>query len=446
MPQGALALRRPRPLSEPETNHQNFSESRFPLPNAFFDGLFLMTSTAAWQGGQPGVLSRLDHFVCRYWFPFGLAIFLSGLFWAPSRHNLIVISNYLLLLPALLGALWISRWRTMLTATPLPLMTALFLAYMSAGAVLQQGSEFLEFFKWSFFIILFIFAVGTVARLRETELERLLAACAAVAAAATGYAIYRDIQNGTFWLPDYRMIGYGTLYNQLRSGFVFGAFATLAAWFATRRNQPGWMRLLAAACAALCILATLLTGSRAPLLGLLAAAIWIAVSSRRWDRLLLILTVAAAIGFLAWDRLSERGVSLRPEIWSYVWNLCLQQPWFGDGLIRYPIEVPTSLGPVYNTHNIFLTVLYYGGVVGLLQYLAIVGATFYLSWRDRESSSISLLAAVLQLYGVVAMQFDGVNLLTRPADFWVLLWLPIGLHVYGRLHGSRGGALPCAAR
>lgn len=405
-----------------------------------------MNSGAAWQGGRPGVLSRIETFVCRYWFPFGLAIFLSGFFWAPSRHNLIVISNYVLLLPALLGALSPTRWRAVLRATPLPLMTALFLAYMSAGAVIQQGSEFLEFFKWSFYIVLFIFAVGISMRLREGELERLLAGCAMVAAAAGCYAIYRDIHEGTFWDPLYRLTGYGTLYNQLRSGFLFSAFATIAAWFALRPGQPLWMRVLAAVGAALCVLTTLLTGSRAPLLGLLVAAVWFSVGTRRWDRLLVILAIAAAICFLAWDRLSERGVSLRPEIWSYVWNLCLQQPWFGDGLIRYPIEVPTSEGPKYNTHNIFLTVLYYGGAVGLVQFLAIVGATFYLSWRDRERSSISLLAALLQLYSVVAMQFDGVNLLTRPADFWVLLWLPIGLHVYGRMHGRTEAQPPCAAR
>jgi O-antigen ligase len=398
------------------------------------------------QGGQPGVLQKLDTFICRYWFPFGLAVFLSGFFWAESRHNLIVIANYVLLLPALLCAFSKDRWRAVLAATPLPLMTALFLAYMSAGAVLLQGLEFLEFFKWSFYVVLFIYAVGAAMRVTEAELERLLVFCATVAAAAGCYAIYRDIQHGTFWLPDYRLMGYGTLYNQLRSGFLFGAFATVAAWFATRQGQPRWARTLAIACAGICLLTTLFTGSRAPLLGLLSAAVWLSISCRRWDGLFLILVASAAIGFLAWDRLSERGVSLRPEIWHYVWDLCRQHPWFGDGLVRYPLEIPTVEGPKYNTHNIFLTVLYYGGLVGLVQFLAIVTTTFYLSWRDRRHSSASLLAAVLQLYSIVALQFDGANLITRPADFWVLLWLPIALHVFGRMqHIARGGA-NCTAR
>lgn len=398
------------------------------------------------QGGQPGVLQKLDTFICRYWFPFGLAVFLTGFFWAPSRHNLIVISNFVLLLPALLSAFSRNRWRTLLATTPLPLMTALFLAYMSVGSLLLKGSEFLDYFKWSLYIVLFIYAVGASMQLTEAELERLLALCAAVAAGAGCYAIYRDIQQGTFWLYDYRLMGYGTLYNQLRSGYLFAAFATIAAWFATRPAQPRWARTLAIACACICLLTTLLTGSRAPLLGLLTAAVWLLVSRRRWDWLFLVLVASTAISFLAWDRLSERGVSLRPEIWRYVWDLCLQQPWFGDGLVRSSLEVPTSEGPKYNTHNIFLTVLYYGGVVGLVQFLAIVGTTFYLSWRDRRNSSLSLLAALLQLYSVVALQFDGANLITRPADFWVLLWLPIGLHVYGRMRHLARGPGNCAAQ
>lgn len=405
-----------------------------------------MNNVSALQDGQPGLWQKVEGMVAGYWIPFGLAVFLSGFFWAESRHNLIVITNYMLLLPALLCAFSATRWRAALTASPLLPMTMAFLGYMSAGAVIQHGPEFGEFFKWSVCITLFIFAIGASMRISEQGLGKLLLSCALVAAAAGCYAIYRDIQSAQFWLPEYRLMGYGTLYNQLRSGFLFGAFATMAGWFATQRQQPAWIRAAAFAIAAVCALTTLLTGSRAPLLGLLTAAVWLSVSSRRCDHLFLILVGAAAVTFLAWDRLSERGVSLRPEIWQYVWELCKQHPWLGDGLIRYPLEVPTSEGPKYNTHNIFLTILYYGGIVGLVQFVAIVCATFYLSWRDRLDSTISQLAALLQLYSVVALQFDGVNLITRPADFWVTLWLPIALHLFGRLHIIARQRANCIAR
>lgn len=398
------------------------------------------------QGGQPGVLQQLDRLVCTYWIPFGLAVFLSGFFWAPSRHNFIVIIYYALLLPSLLSALRPRRWYEAATASPIPALTVLFLLYMSAGAVLHHGWELNDFFKWSLFIVLFIFGIGAAQRISEVQLGRLLAFGALAAALAGCYAIFRDVRAQQFWLPEYRLQGYATLYNALRSGFLFGAFTTIAAWLVAQRDQPHWLRIAAAAIAGLCALTTLLTGSRAPLIALLAVAVWLSVSSRRWDRLFLILVAAAAIAFLAWERLSERGVSLRPEIWNYVWELCKEQPWFGDGMIRYPIEVPTSEGPKYNTHNIFLTVLYYGGLVGLLQFLAVIVGNFYLSWRDRFESGISLLAAVLQLYAVVALQFDGGNLITRPADFWVLLWLPVALHLFGRRQIRARRDARCAAR
>lgn len=393
-----------------------------------------MKNHAAQQSGQPGLWQQIDKVVTGYWIPFGLAVFLSGFFWAASRHNLIVITNYMLLLPALFSVFSIPRWRAALTASPLLLMTAAFLLYMSSGSIIQQGLEFAEFYKWSFFIILFIFGIGASLQISEARLGQLLLLCALTAAGAGCYAIYRDIQAGQFWLPDYRLMGYGTLYNSLRSGFLFGAFATMAGWYAAQSQQPLWVRMFALAIAGMCVLTTLLTGSRAPLLGLFAAAAWLSVSSGRWDRFFLLLVGAAAVAFLAWERLSERGVSLRPEIWGYVWELCKQHPWLGDGMVRSALEVPTSEGPKYNTHNIFLTILYYGGIIGVVQFMAIVGATFYLSWRDRLGSTISQLAALLQLYSIVALQFDGVNLITRPADFWVTLWLPIALHLFGRMH------------
>lgn len=411
-----------------------------------------MNNGAVRQGGVPAFLRQLDQLVCTYWIPFGLLVFLSGFFWAPSRHNFIVITYYALLLPALLGAFVPQRWRLLLTATPIPVLTALFLVYMSANAFLQRGWDVDDFFKWSFFIVLFIFAIGCAQRLTEIGLGRVLALAALAAALGGCYAIYRDIQTQYFWSPEYRLLGYATLYNELRSGFLFGAFTTLAAWVAMQNEQPRWLRIAAGVITVVCFATTLLTGSRAPLVALLAVAVWLTVAGRRWDRLFLTLVAAAAIAFLAWDRLSERGVSLRPEIWQYVWDLCKQQPWFGDGLIRYPLEVPTSEGPKYNTHNVFLTVLYYGGFVGLLQFVVLTFGNLYLSWRDRLQSSVSLAAALLQLYALVALQFDGGNLLTRPADFWVLLWLPVALHLFGRrqiVERRNAGAArldePCAA-
>jgi O-antigen ligase len=342
--------------------------------------------------------------------------------------------SYALLLPALLSVFFHRDWNHTLRASPLLPLTALFLLYMATVAVVKQGPTGLEFFKWDTYILLFIFAIGARLQLTEQQLAYLLTLTTLVAAMGGAYAIGKDIQSGQFWLPDYRLRGYATLYNELRSGFLFGAFALLGAWAALRQELPYWLRIVAAGTATLCTATTLLTGSRAPLLGLLVVAVWAAVVSRRWGRLLLIIAATVIVAYFTWDRLSERGASLRPEIWQYVWKLCQQQLWFGDGLHRYALEIPTSAGVKYNTHNLFLTILYYGGTFGLLLFLGVACGTFYQSWRDRHESGISLLAALLQFYSLVALQFDGVNLITRPADFWVLLWLPIALHLFGRLH------------
>jgi O-antigen ligase len=393
----------------------------------------MKSMASGWLDKHSVLLQQLETGICSYWIPFGLVVFLSGFFWAPNSHNHIILVTNCLLLPALLSAFAWRRWRAASMVSPALVLTAVFLTYMSAIAVLENGDDGTEFIKWSVYIVFFIFAVGIRMQVSEATLTYLLTFSALVAALAGCYAASKDMQSGQFWLPNYRLKGYATLYNELRSGFLFGAFALLAAWAAFDLSNPRWLRAMAFAAASLCALTTLLTGSRAPLLGLLIASVWISVANRRWLRLLLILCTTAVILFFAWDRLSERGTSLRPEIWRYVWGLCKEQPWFGHGLVRYPLEVMTSYGVRYNTHNLFLTVLYYGGAFGLLLFLAVAASTLYLSWRDRFDSRVSLLAALLQIYSLVALQFDGVNLITRPADFWVLLWLPIALHLFGRM-------------
>ena len=416
------------------------------LTKSSHDYFRMKSTTRRWRRGLPLVLQSLDKAICSYWIPFGLAIFLSGFFWVPTSHNHIVIVSYCLLLPAFLGAFSRRHWRLALTASPMLALLAVFLIYMAAVTVVKNGSAGTEFIKWDLYIVLFVFAIGARMQLTESSLAYLLTFTAWVAAIAGVYAIDRDIRSGQFWLPDYRLKGYATLYNELRSGFLFGAFALLAAWVAFMPSYSRWLRVIAAGAAGLCATTTLLTGSRAPMLALLAVAVWAAVASKRWGRLLLIIAATAVVAYFAWDRLSERGASLRPEIWQYVWRLCRQQFWFGDGLDRYPLEIITSAGIKYNTHNLFLTILYYGGIFGLLQFIVIAGGTFYLSWSDRHDSSISLLAALLQLYSLVSLQFDGVNLITRPADFWVLLWLPIALHLFGRLQSLAKRQLNCSAR
>lgn len=389
----------------------------------------------------------VNRFFCRWWIPTGFALFLILLFWAPSSHTFKVVIPHLLLLPALLAAIvnpkvWLSALRL-----PLICLTLSYLVYLLLVTLALNNSEdIVDFGKWVFYILMFLLAIGSYMNISERTLTQLLLVGAIAGAAAGIYAVCRDIHNDTFWQPLYRLKGMPTMSNELRAGFLFGTFALFSFWCMHSEILPRWQRQLSFVTAVICLAATLLTGSRAPLLALAAVGVVITASKKLWLHAILVIVISTVILALFWERLSERGLSLRPEIWRYVWQQCLDHPWFGIGLSRSPIEVPTSLGIKHNTHNIFLAVFYQGGFFGLLMFAAMIATTFYQSWSLRRINSFGMLAVSLQLYALISLQFEGIALITRPDDNWVLLWLPIALYVYAHRMANKNGASPeCAA-
>jgi O-antigen ligase len=378
------------------------------------------------------VLANIDRFIRTYWLPAGFLLFLSAFFFAPSQHNYKILIVDLLLLPALLTAFSRSAWSRALSCSPVLGLVIIYLAYMALNALALQTKDAAEFTQWGLYIALFLFAVGTRMQISDRQLINLLIMGALVAAGAAIFAIVHDVRNGLFQQPDYRLIGFGTLYNPLRSGNLFGAFTLIAAWGALTIEQR-FLRPLAYCATLACFIATLLTGSRSPLVALLVTALCACTMesnrTRRLSWIIFILAISATVVTLYWSELSVRGTSLRPEIWRQVWQLCLTHIWFGVGLDT-PLYIPTSNGiPALDTHNVFLAALFYGGIIGLILFCAPFFTNIFLGWRRRRSSTLAALAALLQLYGLIALQFDGGCLISRPNDFWVLYWLPVALYL-----------------
>jgi O-antigen ligase len=368
--------------------------------------------------------------ICRFWLPAGFLLFLTGLFLAPSAHNYKVIINYMLLLPGLVATCAVRKWwpqtppnRTLL------LLVFVYLSYMAINAYWQNAQAGVEFTQWSFYILVFLIAGGLCMNIQRSSLTQLLWLGVIAAAAAAIYAITRDLKSGAMLQPGYRLIGYGALYNPLRSAHLFGVFLIAAVWCATLTRLHGAQRWSAAICAVVILATMLLTGSRSPLLALLILSLWlVAVAVPRKRQLhylggLLLVTIPSLCLF--WSELLARGWSLRPELWTMSAKAALEQPWFGVGLgNRIVLDSATGL-QFYDTHNVFLAVLYYGGLCGLLLFAALFGYAFYSAWSRRFDSPLFGLAATLQVYGLATLQFDGGSLIGRPTEFWLLYWLPI---------------------
>lgn len=343
----------------------------------------------------------------------------------------------MLMLPALLACLIVSRWWPVLRHTwKLYAAVLVYLLYMAGSAYLQNYRDGFEYLVWSFYIAVFLLAIGYCMEISQYRFAELLFAAAMVAALAAAYAIARDGAHGAIGLPTYRLIGYGPLYNPLRSGHLFGAFLIIAAWCALLAPISAKSRALAALAALIIFAATVLTGSRAPLVALAVVAMLmtqgVASTRLRWRYMTLIGAVTALLLMLFWTRLLDRGLSLRPEMWRLALNAAVQNPWLGVGLGGQFVATASNGVTYYDTHNIFLAALYYGGIFGLLLFLGLFGAAFQTAWRERNRSRLCALAAPLQIYGIVTLQVDGGSLIGRPNEFWVLYWLPIAITLYAQ--------------
>ena len=77
-------------------------------------------------------------------------------------------------------------------------------------------------------------------------------------------------------------------------------------------------------------------------------------------------------------------------------------------------------------HNIELAVLFVGGIVGLLLWLAIYAVAFRYAWRNRASPAV-LIASTLLVFGFVSGLTEGNSFFSRPKEHWFLIWIPFAL-------------------
>jgi O-antigen ligase len=143
----------------------------------------------------------------------------------------------------------------------------------------------------------------------------------------------------------------------------------------------------------------------------------------------LLLLLGSAV-FLAWSlglmsKPVDAGFANRLPIWQHVLQLWLQAPIFGQGYQVTPVLNPDGTASIINYgHSVFLSTLRDGGIVGLalllrVYFFALRSAVKMVS-RERRGLYLCLF-----LFGFVCMLADTDQLVTRPRDLWVILWLPL---------------------
>ena len=231
-----------------------------------------------------------------------------------------------------------------------------------------------------------------------------------------------------------RLIAFGGLDNPVMSGLSYGAACIIG--FSYLVNRSLIERSLVCIGLLIILAALLLTETRSAILGLLfgGAALVLIYSSRSAIQhtyalskylVFLILSVSLAYFVGYFDALLERSTSLRPEIWEAVY-VHLSFPQLITGMGTSADASVYYAGELYkHPHSIYLSTVYYGGILGLVGLLTVFGyALFQMTKLDR---SIMIYAIPLFIYGLICLTVDG-NRIIRKIDFiWLMVWLPISL-------------------
>ena len=199
-----------------------------------------------------------------------------------------------------------------------------------------------------------------------------------------------------------------------------------------------WPNVAAAGVMAVFIL---MCESRGPIAAAWVATVFLAAGAKwRW-RLLVFGAVCAALWLLlpaalhqhVIEVLMRRGASHRVDIWADTLGQIRQRPWFGHGL---GAQMHLAIGgqDITFPHDLYLSLVYYSGVMGLTLFVAMAGVLARRLARTWDSEAAWL--AAMGLAVLVGGLTDLGQVTKGPGPMWLILWVPVGL-ILGWSRNSR---------
>jgi O-antigen ligase len=232
--------------------------------------------------------------------------------------------------------------------------------------------------------------------------------------------------------PDWRLEGWAETRHSILGALVIGVCCLFALDRALHERENRRLCLVAAA---LCLGFILLTGSRGPIVAIAIASLvltrglWVRKGLAFSGGILGLIALVALIAFVFQPTLFSQFLhrnldrpSYRFDIWAYTSSRVAEKPWFGHGLAAY---LGMEQGNFTFPHNIFLSTLFYSGIVGLALLLTLLGACFIGIIRNWRRPAAPLLLALL-IHAIIGGLTDLGQLTPGPAPLWIIFWLPIG--------------------
>lgn len=328
---------------------------------------------------------------------------------------------YLLVVPLTLFALGTADYTRLWRHTTLRWVAA-FIAFMTLSAAWTTGEPaeparaLLSFGVSTLIFVLLICACDL------NWLDRLHAWCASI---TTLHVCVISVVWYTAHTIAEPLVAIGRLDHPLELASVYASIAAMSlvryAQLPGARRSPYLLNVVA------CVAAILLTGRRGPLLafavvGLLAVA---HQRSAHAAKLIVSLLIGCSVLLLLepslMDQLTERGTSLRPSIWIDGWQRIRDSgAWMLGNGSGASTALEVSSVEIRHYHDIFLSTLFYGGLVGVALLCGVLATTLIDGLRVPASQP--WLAAFC--VGVGCLLTNGDRLVIHPHPVWLYFWLP----------------------
>lgn len=384
-------------------------------------------------------LERVHRFIACRWLPFGFLVLLTGLFWVMERSQYSKSFYLLTVLPALIAAILRPAVLRQLLREPVVLAFLALSAWVLLSLIWTASDDSPgSLAKRPLYVFMLFLSCAVMASQDTRLLPTALRIAAIVASVAAVACLVQFYLQPPAWK---RLIGTGGLLNPLLTSHLLGFFCAywMAAWV-THQERKHWLPFLALIPLAA---ATLATGSRTPLMALVACMAWLALltNGRRTVIAVALLGVAGVgLTILLPESILQRGLSYRPQIWQAALEQANGFYWLGHGYgseFQFRIaEIPRVWS---DPHNVQIAVLLELGLVGLALWVLMYGLTLWRSLSLREQPGVKV-SSCLVIYGLAAGMTEGSNFLSRPNENWFLIWIPlailIGLSLQQRSRGS----------
>jgi O-antigen ligase len=360
-------------------------------------------------------------------------LFLAGFYFVPNA-----VDNYkfyiaavflpgLFLFPRVLKLCWSSRiWLSLLAYLGYMLLSSLWSAEFSLNTLWRDVRYTAYILS---FILLTLYWFERDRQLPDAIMETVT--LVVIVAAVVSLIAFQGLGLLSMSTED-RMVGLGITDNPNPSAFVYGFFGVIALDYA-RRHWGERLAFVYAAGLLVIILFVVLTQSNTGLLALATACALLFLFDHRPappSRVIAFFLGLAAAIYLAWilgllSATADLGFMNRLPIWQRILEQWQAAPVFGYGYQPLPILWPDGTPSILNyAHSGFLSTLRDGGLVGLVLLLIVYGfalrAAFNMVFTVRRAHYLCLF-----VFGLVCVLVDSDQMVTRPRELWVILWLPL---------------------